>query len=98
MANGRLAPASGPGRDGPPPALAKAAADTGTSTDALAIGAALAQPWVTVVLSGVVTAGQLAGNLAALSLPAGVVDGVCELSLAEPPGEYWARRSARPWA
>jgi len=96
MANGRLAPGSGPG--GPPAALARAAAQAGTSTDALAIAAALAQPWATVVLSGVVTPAQLAGNLAALGLPATIVDGAASLGLAEPPQEYWARRSARSWA
>jgi hypothetical protein len=31
-------------------------------------------------------------------VPAGVVAGVMELGLAEPPQDYWARRSARPWA
>jgi aryl-alcohol dehydrogenase-like predicted oxidoreductase len=96
MANGRLAPGAGP--DGPPAALARAAAEAGTSTDALAIAAALAQPWATVVLSGVVTPAQLAGNLAALSVPGEVVARVTDLGLAEPPPGYWATRSARPWA
>jgi len=96
MANGRLAPGAGP--DGPPAALARAAAGAGTSTDALAIAAALAQPWATVVLSGAVSPAQLAGNLAALAVPAGVVAGVADLGLAEPPPDYWATRSARPWA
>lgn len=96
MANGRLAPGDGLG--GPPEALARVAAGAGTGTDALALAAALAQPWATVVLSGAVTPAQLAGNLEALSLAADVVAGVCELGLAEPPAEYWARRSARPWA
>ena len=98
MANGRLAPGAGPGRDGPPAALARAAAQASTSTDALAIAAALAQPWATVVLSGVVTVAQLASNLAALTLPADVVTGAADLGLAEPPDDYWAYRSARPWA
>jgi aryl-alcohol dehydrogenase-like predicted oxidoreductase len=96
MANGRLAPGTGP--DGPPAALARAAAEAGTSTDALAIAAALAQPWATVVLSGVVTPAQLAGNLAALAVPGEVVARVTDLGLAEPPPGYWATRSARPWA
>jgi aryl-alcohol dehydrogenase-like predicted oxidoreductase len=96
MANGRLAPGTGPG--GPPAALARAATSAGTSTDALAIAAALAQPWATVVLSGVVTPAQLAGNLAALAVPGEVVEGVTELGLAEPPPGYWATRSARAWA
>ena len=98
MANGRLAPRDGPGRDGPPAPLAKAAAVAGATADALAIAAALAQPWATVVLSGVVTVAQLASNLAALTLPADVVTGAADLGLAEPPDDYWACRSARPWA
>jgi aryl-alcohol dehydrogenase-like predicted oxidoreductase len=96
MANGRLAPGPGPG--GPPAALARAAVQAGTGTDALAIAAALAQPWATVVLSGVVTPAQLAGNLAALAVPGEVVARVTALGLAEPPPDYWATRSARPWA
>ena len=96
MANGRLAPGTGP--SGPPAALARAATSAGTSTDALAIAAALAQPWATVVLSGVVTPAQLAGNLAALAVPGEVVARVTALGLAEPPPDYWATRSARAWA
>ena len=96
MANGRLAPAAGPDR--PPAVLAKAAAAAGTGTDALAIAAALAQPWATVVLSGVVAVAQLHGNLAALGQSAATVDSAADLGLAEPPQEYWGRRSARSWA
>jgi aryl-alcohol dehydrogenase-like predicted oxidoreductase len=58
----------------------------------IAMAAALAQPWASVVLSGAVTRPQLAANLAALTvgeLPA--------LRLAEPPDAYWAARAARPW-
>ncbi|MEP7024713.1 MAG: aldo/keto reductase, partial [Actinomycetota bacterium] len=91
MANGRLAPGTGP--DAPPAPLTEAAAATGTSTDALAIAAALAQPWASVVLSGAVTPAQLQANLTALEVT--VVPG---LDLAEPPEAYWPERAARPWA
>jgi len=51
-----------------------------------------------VVLSGAVTSGQLAGNLAAvrLRLAAGELEGL--RALAEPPERYWAARGRLPWA
>ena len=87
VANGRLTAAGGP----PAPLTALAAA-RGITEDAIALAAALAQPWASVVLSGAVTRTQLDENLAALTvgqLPA--------LSLAESPDTYWAERAARPW-
>jgi aryl-alcohol dehydrogenase-like predicted oxidoreductase len=87
VANGRLTPAGVP--PGPVTALAT---ERGVTEDAIAIAAALAQPWASVVLSGAVTSTQLEANLAALTvgeLPA--------LRLAEPPAAYWAARAARPW-
>ena len=87
VANGRLTAAGGP-----PASLAALAAARGVTVDAIALAAALAQPWASVVLSGAVTRAQLDENLAALTvgqLPA--------LSLAEAPGAYWAQRAARPW-
>jgi aryl-alcohol dehydrogenase-like predicted oxidoreductase len=87
VANGRLTPAGDP----PEPVTALAAA-RGVTEDAIALAAALANPWATVVLSGAVTRQELDENLAALTvgeLPA--------LDLAESPDSYWAARSARPW-
>jgi aryl-alcohol dehydrogenase-like predicted oxidoreductase len=84
VANGRLTPRSAD------PAIAALAALDGQDVDAFALGAALAQPWVDVVLSGAVTTAQLEQNLAARPvavLPAG----------AERPEEYWATRSRLPW-
>jgi aryl-alcohol dehydrogenase-like predicted oxidoreductase len=87
VANGRLTPA------GEPPApLTELAAARGVTEDAIALAAALAQPWASVVLSGAVTLAQLDANLAAL----GVGD-LPPLSLAEAPEDYWAKRAARPW-
>jgi aryl-alcohol dehydrogenase-like predicted oxidoreductase len=90
LANGRLAP----GGDGqaPPGPLAALAAARNVTADAIAIAAALAQPWAGVVLSGAVTVAQLRANLAALE-----VDEIPSLDLAEPPAAYWAARAARPW-
>ena len=75
-----------------PAPLTALAAARGVTEDAIALAAALAQPWASVVLSGAVTRAQLDENLAALTvgqLPA--------LSLAEAPDAYWAERAARPW-
>jgi aryl-alcohol dehydrogenase-like predicted oxidoreductase len=63
--------------------------------DALAIAAALAQPFADVVLSGAVTTEQLASNLTAFDVK---LDPTARWSqVAEPASEYWARRSALKW-
>jgi aryl-alcohol dehydrogenase-like predicted oxidoreductase len=87
VANGRLTPAGGP-----PASLTALATERGVTEDAIALAAALAQPWATVVLSGAVTRAQLDENLAALA-----VGPLPPLGLAEPADAYWAERSARPW-
>jgi aryl-alcohol dehydrogenase-like predicted oxidoreductase len=89
VANGRLAPGHAAG---PPARLAALAAAGGVTADAIAIAAALAQPWASVVLAGAVTPRQLQSNLAALA-----VSDLHDLDIAEPPGSYWASRAARPW-
>jgi aryl-alcohol dehydrogenase-like predicted oxidoreductase len=87
VANGRLTPAGGP-----PESLTTLAAARGVTEDAIALAAALARPWATVVLSGAVTRAQLDENLAALA-----VGPLPELGLAETPAAYWQERAARPW-
>jgi aryl-alcohol dehydrogenase-like predicted oxidoreductase len=91
LANGRLT-ARG---DAEP--LLRVARDRGATPDAVALAAALAQPWCDVVLSGAATVEQLESNLAARDL---VLDegAFRELdALREPSDEYWQRRSALPW-
>jgi aryl-alcohol dehydrogenase-like predicted oxidoreductase len=51
------------------PAIRRAATRAGTTIDALALAAILAQPWVDVVLSGAATVAQLHSNAAALTVP-----------------------------
>ncbi|WP_421111355.1 aldo/keto reductase [Streptomyces sp. NEAU-S77] len=87
MANGRLA-------DGAAPLpLRRAAEETGTTPDAIALAAVLRHPWVTVALSGAATVAQLGSNLGAAGL------GLPELEdLAEPPEAYWRARSSLPWS
>ena len=90
LANGRLAPGGDPA--GTPAELTALAGAHGVTVDAIAIAAALANPWASVVLSGAVTPGQLESNLGALA-----VTEMPRLDLAEPPAAYWSARSGRPW-
>jgi aryl-alcohol dehydrogenase-like predicted oxidoreductase len=91
VANGRLVPGQAPA------ALTELAASQGVTEDAVALAAVLANPWATVVLSGAVTPAQLQSNLDALTVGEQLEPTLAELDLAEPPEEYWAARSARPW-
>lgn len=77
--------------------LAYEAVRLGTSVDAIAIAAALAQPWADRVLSGAVTVEQLGSNLAAesLTLDAELLGRLSRLAV--PPAEYWKRRSTSVW-
>ena len=91
VANGRLTHVGEAGGEGTP--LGRAAASAHVTPDAIAIAAALAQPWVSVVLSGAATIEQLTSNLHAFDDGAAV-----EIAdIAEPPEQYWAARAARPW-
>jgi len=92
LANGRLT-ARGDAEE----RLLAAARERGTTPDALALAAVLAQPWVDVVLSGAATIDTLRSNLAALDV---TWDARAEEALAplqEPAEEYWERRSELAW-
>jgi aryl-alcohol dehydrogenase-like predicted oxidoreductase len=91
LANGRLTDRHGHREAA---AIHAHAVDLGVAVDALAIAAALSQPWADVVLSGAVTAEQLESNLSALEIDfeAGRLP-----SIAIPAEEYWAGRSRLPW-
>lgn len=93
VANGRLA---APGLR-LAAALSPLAEAADASYDALALAAALNQPWADVVLSGAATTAQLTSNLRAVDarLDVGVLAALA--GLAETPQEYWAERSALPW-
>lgn len=98
LANGRLTP-----RNDRPTFAAKravletAAARLSTTIDALAIAAALAQPWATVVLSGAATTEHLHSNVAALQVSWDEETAVQLATLAEPPEQYWQTRSNLQW-
>lgn len=94
LANGRLA-----GREpGPATAVLSAIADElATTPDAVALAAALHQPWATIVLSGAATTTQLESNLRATAITLRE-DQLARLAgLAEPAGPYWRHRSGLPW-
>jgi aryl-alcohol dehydrogenase-like predicted oxidoreductase len=65
-----------------------------TTGDAVALAAALSQPWADVVLSGAVTTEQLDSNLNALEVAERSADWP---DIAESPADYWARRGALAW-
>jgi aryl-alcohol dehydrogenase-like predicted oxidoreductase len=65
-----------------------------TTLDAVALAAALSQPWADVVLSGAVTTEQLESNVKSLVLAG---EAAAWPVIAESPAEYWARRSTLPW-
>ena len=88
LANGRLTDR------GAPRQMAAAAREHAVAVDALAISAALAQPWVDVVLSGAASSAQLDSNLAALELS---VDPELLSDLSQPPDEYWSARAELAW-
>lgn len=93
LANGRLVDAVAAA--GPVGRLARAHE---TGPDAIALAAALAQPWADVVLSGAATVDQLRSNAAATDVEL-EPDRLAEvLALAEPPEAYWRTRSELPWA
>jgi aryl-alcohol dehydrogenase-like predicted oxidoreductase len=91
LANGRLT--DRPGAE-PVQALRKEAVAHGTTVDALALAAALSQPWADVVLSGAVTREQLESNVTAVAFAREPADWP---DIAEAPSDYWARRSALAW-
>ncbi|WP_051807264.1 aldo/keto reductase [Actinoplanes subtropicus] len=82
--------------------------------DAVALAAALRQPWATIVLSGAATADQLASNLRAETMNpraetmnpraetmnprAETISARFDPDLAMPADRYWQERSRLPWA
>ncbi|MBB3159207.1 aryl-alcohol dehydrogenase-like predicted oxidoreductase [Microbacterium proteolyticum] len=86
LANGELASAV-PGGDLVPAA-------SGTAPDLFALGAALAQPFADIVLSGATTVAHLRRGVEARAVD---LDRAVLAQLAVEPSDYWRRRSERPW-
>ena len=98
LANGRLTSrnraASFTGEGG---ALRQQAERQGVGMDALALAAALAQPWADIVLSGAVTMEQLRSNVRALDIGLDPAAIGALAGLAEDPATYWQTRSSLKW-
>lgn len=77
--------------------LQQHAAHAGVGIDALALAAALAQPWADVVLSGASTVAQLRSNVRAADIALDETTLEALTALAEPPDTYWNTRKALPW-
>ncbi|MFL5381923.1 MAG: aldo/keto reductase [Longimicrobiaceae bacterium] len=77
--------------------LRREAERLGTSVDALALAAALAQPWADVVLSGAATPEHLRSNAAALDVRVDAEAFERLGVLAWGPEAYWDERSRLPW-
>jgi aryl-alcohol dehydrogenase-like predicted oxidoreductase len=71
--------------------------ELGTTIDALALAAVLAQPWVDIVLSGAANVDQLHSNVTALNVTWTETTAARLEALAEPPEQYWKTRSELPW-
>jgi aryl-alcohol dehydrogenase-like predicted oxidoreductase len=95
VANGRLSPH---GQEPATAALGRVAARHGVGVDAVALAAALANPWADVVLSGAVTPAQLESNLAALRVELDPGELAELVGLAEPPERYWGARATLAWS
>jgi aryl-alcohol dehydrogenase-like predicted oxidoreductase len=92
LANGRLT------IHGAELALLAYARDRDLPPDAVAMAAAISQPWSDVVLSGAVSPAMLHSNLRARELVLEGVRPADELSqLCIDPDAYWQRRSGLPW-
>jgi aryl-alcohol dehydrogenase-like predicted oxidoreductase len=91
LANGRLT------ARGRIPQLIETAHEAGCTSDAVALAAVLAQPWVDVALSGATTVAELLSNLAARTVQ--IEPALFERldAIREEPETYWATRAALPW-
>jgi len=67
------------------------------SLDAVALAAALARPWASVVLSGAATEAQLHSNLNAVEIPWDAEAEALIEPLAEDPTQYWQTRAELVW-
>lgn len=92
LANGRLARAGSV-----PRIVAEFAERRSVGPDAIAIAAALAHPWVDVVLSGATTVAQLRSNAAAATIELAMDESGALTADAEPAEAYWIGRSRRAW-
>ncbi|UQN05229.1 aldo/keto reductase [Deinococcus sp. QL22] len=92
VANGRLS-----ARGSVPQSITDLCARLHTTPDALALAAALAQPWADTVLSGAATQQHLHSNLSALNLKLGPEELDALQDAAQTPAAYWQERAGMAW-
>ncbi|MFB9993614.1 aldo/keto reductase [Deinococcus oregonensis] len=92
VANGRLT-----ARATLPQGVTDLCARLNTTPDALALAAALAQPWADTVLSGATTKQQLHSNLSALNLKLGPEELDALQDVQQAPATYWQERAGMAW-
>ncbi len=98
LANGRLtARNTSPAFEPRMAVLRREAARLDTTVDALALAAALAQPWAGVVLSGAARVDHLHSNLRSHGVALDAESAASLARLAEEPATYWAERSRLAW-
>ena len=94
VANGRLTSHGLTGKGDVPPLLTDFTGGLGVTPDAVALAAALQQPWADIVLSGATIQEHLHSNLNALNIKENLT---ALTPLAQTPETYWGERSALPW-
>jgi aryl-alcohol dehydrogenase-like predicted oxidoreductase len=94
LANGRLTPRSAEPKMA---LLRQIAVEKGTTMDALALAAVLAQPWAGIVLSGAATVAHVEANVKAVEVAVDEETAVRLQALVESPEAYWQTRSALAW-
>lgn len=92
VANGRLTT-----RATLPQSITDLCARLHTTPDAVALAAALAQPWADTVLSGATTRQHLHSNLSAVSLELGPEELDALQEAAQAPATYWQERAGMAW-
>lgn len=98
LANGRLTPRNDSAAFLPKMKMLQAQAHRlETTVDAIALSAALRQPWVDVVLSGAAVIEHLHSNLAGLEVPTDADLDAVLTSLQEEPNVYWSIRNSLAW-
>ena len=98
LANGRLTMRNWEPQFEPSKAfLTELGSKYGVGIDAVALAAAVAQPWVGTVLSGAANDEHLFSNLKASDVSLDAVDLSRLAALAETPDAYWQRRSQLAW-
>jgi aryl-alcohol dehydrogenase-like predicted oxidoreductase len=94
LANGRL---TSRGTEPAVSVLQDVATELNSTVDAVAIAAAMANPWNDVVLSGAVTPAQVQSNAAAAGVHLSEPDLARLAGLAGDPAHYWTARREMPW-